>query len=421
MAKAQKTKSPSLRFKDEQGKGYPDWEERRLGEISKNVDYGIGSVAVDFDGENKYIRITDINDENNTFSPNPLCSPSGAVDEKYVLRKGDIVFARTGASVGKTYLYRPRDGRLIYAGYLIRFSIDSDKGSPEFIFFITLCSQYKSWVSATSARSGQPGINANEYKTYRFMLPCKKEQQKIASFLSSVDAKIEQLNKKKTLLEQYKKGMIQKLFSQEIRFKDEQGKDYPDWEEKKLDEMGKVYNGLQGKTKLDFGEGNHYLQYMQIFVNSKIDISKNGYVKILKYEKQNPVKYGDIFFTISSETPNEVGMSSVLLENVTDTYLNSFCFGYRLNSFEHFDPNFLSYFFRTKIARKEIVKLSQGSTRYNMSKNQFLKLIFAFPSLPEQQKIANFLSAIDKKIEFTAEQIKQAQIFKKGLLQQMFV
>ena len=221
---------PALRFPE----FHKDWMGTSLREISESVNYGIGSAAIDYDGKNKYLRITDIDEENNIFSPNPLCSPSGVIDKKYVLGKGDIVFARTGASVGKTYLYRPRDGRLIFAGFLIRFSINSDKGNSEFIFFITLRSGYKNWVSIMSARSGQPGINAEEYKTYRFMIPEKEEQQKIAAFLSSVDTKIEQLNKKKALLKQYKKGMMQKLFSQEIRFKDEQGKEYPDWEKKQL-------------------------------------------------------------------------------------------------------------------------------------------------------------------------------------------
>jgi type I restriction enzyme S subunit len=124
---------------------------------------------------------------------------------------------------------------------------------------------------------------------------------------------------------------------------------------------------------------------------------------------------------VSSETPNEIGTASVLLENVDEMYLNSFCFGFRPNSINLTSPYFLRYLFRSSKFRSKIIKLAQGSTRYNMSKLGLLKLSEYFPAIQEQQKIASFLSSIDDKIEKNKEQIRKMELWKKGLLQQMFV
>ena len=268
--------------------------------------------------------------------------------------------------------------------------------------------------------TGVPQLTSPQLKTYRINFPDVEEQQKIASFLSAVDTKIEQLNRKKSLLEQYKKGMMQKLFIQEIRFKDENGGDYPDWEEKNLRDAGKTFNGLTGKSSEHFGSGKHYIQYLQVFENSKIDIKHFGFVEINENESQNLVRCGDVFFTISSETPQDVGVTSVLLNEVKDTYLNSFCFGYRVDR-TILSPEFARYAFRENGLRKEIIRLAQGSTRYNLSKHSLMKLKIRLPILQEQQKIANFLSTIDRKIELVAGHAEQVRSFKQGLLQQMLI
>jgi len=288
---------------------------------------------------------------------------------------------------------------------------------PKFIYYFYL--RFK--LEKYSAGSTVPTLNRNDIHFVKKCLPTPLEQTKIATFLTAVDKQIGLLKEKKKLLEQYKKGLMQKIFSQEIRFKDDNGNDFPDWKEKRLGDLGTTYNGLSGKTKVDFGEGKFYIQYMQVFNDSRIDTSNFGLVHIGVGEKQNLAQYGDIFFTISSETPNEIGTSSVLSEHINEVYLNSFCFGYRPNSLDKLVPRFSQFFFRSNKVRKEIIKLAQGSTRFNMSKAELMKLKFDLPQKAEQEVIANFLLLVNVSIKKMSNQIDYSVVFKQGLLQKMFM
>ena len=214
---------------------------------------------------------------------------------------------------------------------------------------------------------------------------------------------------------------MQQLFSQQLRFTRPDGSHFPAWQEKRLGGIGVTYSGLSGKSGPDFGVGSPYITYVQIFQNSYIQGSF-GSVSIGPNEKQNQVQKDDIFFTTSSETPYEVGYTSVLLTAPKkDTYLNSFCFGYRLKDKNTLLPEFAQYLFRSIRVRRNIVRLAQGSTRYNISKKSVMGLTIRLPLLEEQQKIAEFLAVLDEKIALTRQQLDKTKQFKKGLLQRMFV
>lgn len=159
-----------------------------MGEISSSFEYGLNAAAKEFDEKNKYIRITDIDDETRLFLKTDLTSPDIDLNnaENYRLEEGDIVFARTGASVGKTYIYKASDGLVYYAGFLIRARIKS-QFSAEFIFQNTLTRDYERFVRITSQRSGQPGVNAQEYAEYEFFAPSYEEQIKIAEYFRTLD------------------------------------------------------------------------------------------------------------------------------------------------------------------------------------------------------------------------------------------
>ncbi|WP_198314021.1 restriction endonuclease subunit S [Anoxybacillus flavithermus] len=193
-----------------------------------------------------------------------------------------------------------------------------------------------------------------------------------------------------------------------------------DWPIKKLADIGSTYGGLTNKSKEDFAEGNSkFITYKNIYNNTFINTNELESVRIYKDEKQNKVKYGDVFFTGSSETPDEVGISSVLLEEVDDVYLNSFCFGFRFNDLKKTIPEFYGYYFRGPVFRNEVYPLAQGSTRFNLSKSEMIKLKVPVPPVKEQYKIAAILSSVDEAIEKTKAIIEQTEKVKKGLMQQL--
>lgn len=205
----QKLFTRQLRFKSDDGTDFPAWEERKLGEICKTPKYGLNASGIDFDGEHKYLRITDIDEVTHTFSPIELTTPSEFSNE-YLLEENDIVFARTGASTGKTYLYNSNDGDLYFAGFLIKFHIKD--ANARFVFYQTCTYEYDKWVHVMSTRSGQPGINSEEYSSLKIKLPCKEEQQKIAECLSSMDSLIQNQQKVVTTWQLRKKALLQQMF-----------------------------------------------------------------------------------------------------------------------------------------------------------------------------------------------------------------
>ena len=164
------------------------WEQRKLGDIADSFEYGLNAAAKEFDGQNKYIRITDIDDTTHEFLQTDLTSPDTNMNpaDNYRLSRGDILLARTGASVGKTYIYKETDGLAYYAGFLIRARI-KEKYDPEFVFQNTLTPAYENYIRITSQRSGQPGVNAQEYAEYDLMVPSLPEQRKIGAVLQDVD------------------------------------------------------------------------------------------------------------------------------------------------------------------------------------------------------------------------------------------
>ena len=159
-----------------------------MGELSSSFEYGLNAAAKEYDGENKYIRITDIDDDSREFKKEDITSPDTDLSsaENYRLSEGDILFARTGASVGKSYIYKASDGLVYYAGFLIRARIKPEYNS-EFVFQNTLTGDYEKFIKVTSMRSGQPGVNAQEYSQYQIMVPSKPEQDKISDCLRNLD------------------------------------------------------------------------------------------------------------------------------------------------------------------------------------------------------------------------------------------
>lgn len=192
---------PHLRFPEFSG----EWEKCKLGDIATGFDYGMNAAAKPFDGENKYIRITDIDEASSTYIDKDIVSPDGTLTENYLVNDRDILLARTGASTGKSYLYRKSDGKLYYAGFLIRANVT--KHNPYFVFSQLHTHRYWSWVSIMSARSGQPGINSQEYSSFPVYVTSLREEEKISALLSIIDERIATQNKIIEKLQSLIKGL----------------------------------------------------------------------------------------------------------------------------------------------------------------------------------------------------------------------
>lgn len=195
------------------------WIDKRLGEcLFKNPDYGINAASVPFNESLPvYLRITDIS-EDGRFVKTNICSVNHPLTKNYYLENGDLVFARTGASVGKTYLYNPSDGKLVFAGFLIRVKANKDILNPLYLKYFTQTSVYSNWILMMSMRTGQPGINSNEYKDLPISIPPDiTEQTRIAGLLDDMDKEIDSLEKQLEKYKMLKQGMMQKLLTGKIR------------------------------------------------------------------------------------------------------------------------------------------------------------------------------------------------------------
>ena len=230
--------------------------------------------------------------------------------------------------------------------------------------------------------------------------------------MDSLISSLEKLIAKKKAVKQ---GAMQELLTGKKRLLGFTG----EWEKHTVGKMGEFYSGLIGKSKTDFDCGYaHYITFLNVLLNVKIDTSILAYVDVKENESQNAVKKGDLFFNTSSETPEEVGMCAVLDEELDNTYLNSFCFGFRLNDDTH-NPLFLSYYLNSAIGRKIMSVLAQGATRYNLSKNNFAETIIKLPKREEQTAIASILSDMDNEIEALEQKLEKTHQIKQGMMQQL--
>lgn len=372
---------PHLRFPEFSG----EWKKCKFGDIATGFDYGMNAAAKPFDGENKYIRITDIDEASSQYLYDDVVSPDGELGDSYLVKENDILLARTGASTGKSYLYRNSDGKLYFAGFLIRANIY--KHNSYFVFSQLHTHRYKKWISVMSARSGQPGINSQEYASFPLYTTSLQEEDKIASFLKLLDERIATQNK---IIEKYEsliQAMCDTLIGREtlqvtLSFSD----------------FGQSYSGLSGKSAEDFGDGYPFITYMNVYKNQIIDSTDVGLVKINETEQQSVVRYGDILLTLSSETPEEVGMGAVYLGEAYPLYLNSFCFGIHITDETKIYPPFLAYYVSSQSFRKAVYPLAQGSTRFNLQKSDFMKKKFSFPVIEKQRKIYSILNTYSGKL-----------------------
>lgn len=407
--------APKLRFKADNGSDFSGWEEKTLGELCAPLTYGMNAAATKFDGENRYIRITDIDDETHALLPNDIVSPSGKLDDpgsKYLVKKGDILLARTGASTGKSFLYHPKDGKLFYAGFLIKAHV-LPSSDDYFIYSQTLTDRYWKWVKTASMRSGQPGINANEYASYSFAVPSLPEQRKIADFLSAVDAVIAAQQAEVDAWEQRKKGVMQKLFSQEVRFKADDGSDFPDWEEKTLGEITGLFVGKSFTSEL-----NKNGRYVVMDMGS---VSSDGSIIDAKLTDldRDILRRGDLIMP-----KDDIGGGLIIGKTAYIPCDDKYVCGdhvYRLRFDSEIDGLFMHYEINSSGPQRRLGRKVTGSAQLGLNSKSVSSETVSVPSLPEQRKIADCLASMDEVIQKSKDELAKWQELKKGLLQQMFM
>jgi type I restriction enzyme S subunit len=417
---------PKLRFPEFRGE--EEWEYSPLGKLlMKSPDYGVNAAAVPFtDGLPQYLRITDISDEGAYLSAKKV-SVDITPTEEIFLDEGDIVLARTGASVGKSYRYRKEDGRLVFAGFLIRVTPNPKRLDSIYLGNFLTTNQYWRWVAATSARSGQPGINSVEYSSLEIPLPADfAEQQKIASCLSSVDELIAAQARKVDALKTHKKGLMQQLFPREgetqprLRFPDFQNAG--EWEEKAFSELCDIKHGYAFESEFFTNEGDYVLLTPGNFYE------EGGYRD--RGEKQKyftgeiPRDYvltgGDMLIAMTEQAVGLLG--SPILVPESDKFLHNQRLGLVTKKpgvawVNEFFFNVLN----TQSVRKAIHDTASGAKVRHTSPSKVGDVVVSVPTTPaEQQRIANCLNSLDSLIAVETQKLEVLMTHKKGLMHQLF-
>jgi type I restriction enzyme, S subunit len=400
--KTEKQLIPALRFKEFQG----EWEKKNLGDVGKvKMCKRIFSNQTSEEGDIPFFKIGTFGKEPDAFIPKELYDEFRS---KYSFPKiGDILMSASG-TLGRTVIY---DGMDAYYQDSNIVWIDNKEGliTNEFLYYVYQIVRYES-EGGTIQRLYNSIIAAAQ-----FCRPSLPEQQKIASFLSAVDEKIQQLTTKKVLLEQYKKGVMQQLFSGQIRFKDENGNPYPDWEEKRLGVIADKVNKKNKDKSVNFVLTNSATQG----IVSQSDYFDRDIANQNNLEGYYVVEVNDFVYNprISVHAPVGPVKRNKLKEGVMSPL-------YTVFRFKDVDLIYLECFFSTIVWHKYLNSVANFGARHdrmNISQQDFFKMPIPFPCEKEQQKIATYLSSIDTKIESVNNQITQTQTFKKGLLQQMFV
>ena len=382
---------PNLRFKEFQG----EWEKTKFGDIATGFDYGMNAAAKNYDGLNKYIRITDIDEASSTYTDKDIVSPDGVLTDNYLVNNRDILLARTGASTGKSYLYKKSDGKLYYAGFLIRANVTTH--DPYFVFSQLHTHRYWRWVSIMSARSGQPGINSQEYSSFPIYTTSIEEESKIAKLLSLLDERIATQNKIIEDLKKLKSAIIEKLYS-EI-----QGKEYS------YRQLFEIIN-----------ERNNRLEFSNVLSASQERgmVSREDLNLDIKFERSNIntykiVRNGDYVIHLRSF------QGGFAFSNIVGVCSPAYTIMRPKDLLEY---GYLSYYFTSRQFIKSLVIVTYGiRDGRSINVDEWLDMKIVIPTKEQQRHIVRTIKVFENRIEneemYASCLLKQKQ----HLLRQMFI
>ena len=399
---------PNLRFPEFSG----EWKKCTIGELTIKVGSGVtprGGEAVYKTDGHPFVR------SQNVGLGQLLLDDIAYIDEdthqrqkNTELQLDDVLLNITGASIGRSAIATKEiaGGNVNQHVCIIR---TQDNLISSFLCNFLLSSYGQKQIDSFQAGGNRQGLNFEQIKSIKIAIPTVNEQYKIAQLLQLVEGRIATQNKIIDKLQSLISGLNDFLHLQ------------VGGSSTSFEELGTSYSGLSGKSGDDFGKGKPYITYLNIYSNSIVNEEQVDYVVIGNNEKQNTLLYGDLLFTLSSETPDEVGIGAVYLGESDKYYLNSFCFGLHMTATNKVYSPYLAYLVSNSVFRKFIYPLAQGSTRFNLQKNDFMKKKFSLPTFENQKEIARTLNALSSKLETERKLLLNYQEQKQYLLGSMFI
>ena len=392
---------PHLRFPEFEG----EWEKCKLGDIATGFDYGMNAPAKVFDGVNKYIRITDIDEASSTYNDSDIVSPDGTLTDTYLVNERDILLARTGASTGKSYLYKKTDGKLYFAGFLIRANVPEH--NPYFVFSQLHTHRYWKWVSIMSARSGQPGINSQEYSSFPIYTTSIQEERKISKLLSLLEERIATQSKLIEDLKKLKSAIIENVFDDKHS------------ERRQLDNVGSYIRGLTYSSNDVVEHGGTLVMRSNNIVNgSLLDYNNNVVFVNKQMSAEQQLQNGDIVICMANGSSSLVGKSSFYDGNWHSSItVGAFCGIYRSK-----EP-IVKWLFQTNKYRRYIWNSLQGGNGAiaNLNGEDILNMSFSIPNAPIKDTCVKMLTSVDSALENNISLCALYTLQKQHLLRQMFI
>ena len=389
---------PHLRFPEFSG----EWKMATFGDIAKGFDYGMNAAAKSFDGNNKYIRITDIDEVSSQYLYDDVVSPDGELEDRYLVKENDILLARTGASTGKSYLYRNSDGKLYFAGFLIRANIY--KHNSYFVFSQLHTLRYKKWISVMSARSGQPGINSQEYASFPVYTTSLQEEDKIATFLKLLDERIitqnkiiEDLKKLKSAIIDYAINSLDTDFAKFGSLYETAGEGgTPTTSNASFYDNGKI-----PFVKIDDLKQKYLTENKDFITELGLQKSSAWLVPTRSILFSNGATIGEITITTYPVCTKQGILGIVPKSNI--------------------DVEFLYYFMSSTYFKKAISRIVTEGTMKTAYLKDIANILCPIPTKEKQQGIAKMPSALNSKIDYEQSLLKLFIMQKQYLLRQMFI
>ena len=414
-----------MRLKGFQG----EWEKVLIGKLGTTYSGLSGKTKEDFGfGDARFVTFLNVltNAIINTSILEAVCVCEG--EHQNEVRRGDLLFntsSETPEEVGMCAVIDEEQKNVYLNSFCFGFRVTDKNIDPTFIAYLMRSHIGRRIMSILAQGATRYNLSKNSFCKAELLLPkTKAEQQLISKYFTSIDSLIQSTTKKIESLKQVKAASLQSMFPQNgettprVRFKGFEG----EWKKVLVGKLGTTYSGLSGKSKDDFGiSDTRYVTFLNVLTNAIIDTSILETVNICEGEHQNEVKKGDLLFNTSSETPEEVGMCAVMDEELTNVFLNSFCFGFRVTD-NNIDSTFIAYLMRSHIGRGLMSILAQGATRYNLSKNSFCKAELLLPKAKkEQSAIAEYFTSLDTQITLQTQHLEKLKQIKSACLDNMFV